>query len=106
MHDRLQLGPTFNTKPPHNHTTTTPITTTQSINQQTESTRFKFGYLTKQNAAWAALGVNVFGSKFSPADLVKEADELLVVAYPSFNPREELAATAALWRGAGEGKGR
>jgi hypothetical protein len=43
--------------------------------------------LTKQNAAWAALGVNIFGSKFSPADLVQDSDELFVVAYPSFNPR-------------------
>jgi hypothetical protein len=36
-----------------------------------DNTRFKFGYLTKQNAAWAALGINIFGSKFTPVDLVK-----------------------------------
>lgn len=50
-----------------------------------DNTKFQFGYLTKQNAAWAALGVNIFGSKFTPVDLVKDTDELFVVAYPSFN---------------------
>jgi hypothetical protein len=45
-----------------------------------DNTRFKFGVLTKQNAAWATLGVNIFGSKFSPADLVQDTDELFIVA--------------------------
>jgi len=47
---------------------------------------FRLGYLTKQSAAWAVLGVN-FGSKFQPSDLVKPSDKMFVVAYPSFNPR-------------------
>ena len=69
-----------------------------------DGTGFKFGYLTKQNALWSTLGVNGLfgGKKFSPAELVQDSDELLVVAYPSFNPREELSATATLWREAGE----
>ena len=71
-----------------------------------ESTKFRFGYLTKQNAAWAALGVNIFGSKFSPADLVKDDDEVFVVAYPSFNPREELSAAFQLYQGAALPTGR
>jgi hypothetical protein len=40
-----------------------------------EGTRFKFGYLTKQNAAWATLGVNIFGSRFSPVELCQDGDE-------------------------------
>ncbi|KIY93042.1 hypothetical protein MNEG_14921 [Monoraphidium neglectum] len=71
-----------------------------------DNTRFKFGYLTKQNAAWAALGINIFGSKFTPVDLVKDTDEMFVVAYPSFNPREELSATYQLYQGAAEPTGR
>lgn len=51
-----------------------------------DDTSFRWGYLTKQSAAWAVLGVN-FGSKFQPSDLVKESDKMFVVAYPSFNPR-------------------
>lgn len=54
-----------------------------------DDTSYKWGYLTKQSAAWAVLGVN-FGSKFQPSDLVKESDKMFVVAYPSFNPRGEL----------------
>ncbi|KAI8474885.1 MAG: hypothetical protein J3K34DRAFT_406110 [Monoraphidium minutum] len=71
-----------------------------------KGSKFKFGYLTKQNALWAAFGLNIFGEKFSPADLVKDSDELFVVAYPSFNPREELSATYQLWQGAAQPKGR
>ncbi|GBF90219.1 low PSII accumulation, chloroplastic [Raphidocelis subcapitata] len=70
-----------------------------------DSSRFKFGYLTKQNMIWSTLGVN-FGQKFSPADLVKDSDKLFVVAYPSFNPREELSATFDLWKREGAPKGR
>ena len=36
-------------------------------------------------------------NKFSPGDLVEDGEDLFVVAYPSFNPREELGATARLW---------
>lgn len=46
---------------------------------------FKYGYLCKQNALWAAIGFNV--DRFSPSVLVEEADEMFVVAYPSFNPK-------------------
>jgi len=56
---------------------------------------FRYGYLTKQNAAWAMLGVNI--QKWSPADLTKPDDTLYLVAYPSFNPREELAAVYELY---------
>ncbi len=34
-------------------------------------TDFKMGYLTKQNAVWAALGVNL-GKRFSPVDQVSK----------------------------------
>ena len=47
---------------------------------------YKLGYLTKQNAAWAMLGMNL-GQAFKPSQLVKEGDKMFVVAYPSFNPR-------------------
>ncbi|WIA14511.1 hypothetical protein OEZ85_003030 [Tetradesmus obliquus] len=57
---------------------------------------FRMGYLTKQSAAWAVLGMN-FGNTFQPSDLVKPDDAMFVVAYPSFNPREELSATRQLW---------
>lgn len=66
--------------------------------------RFALAYLTKQNAAWAMLGVNL--DKWSPAQLAKDTDEMFVVAYPSFNPREELAATEELYRGAAKAQGR
>ncbi|KAG2500362.1 hypothetical protein HYH03_001936 [Edaphochlamys debaryana] len=56
---------------------------------------FPMGYLTKQNAAWAVLGF--YKSSFSPSDLVKDTDDMLVVAYPSFNPREELSAVYELY---------
>ncbi len=49
---------------------------------------YRMGYLTKQSAAWAMLGVN-FGNKFKPSDLAKDGDKMFVVAYPSFNPRGE-----------------
>ncbi|KAG1676213.1 hypothetical protein FOA52_006430 [Chlamydomonas sp. UWO 241] len=60
------------------------------------NTKFKLGYLTKQNAAWALFGVNF--DKWSPVQLVKETDKLLFVAYPSFNPKEELGATLELYQ--------
>eukprot|EP00879_Flechtneria_rotunda_P006345 GHRR01006669.1.p1 GENE.GHRR01006669.1~~GHRR01006669.1.p1 ORF type:complete len:315 (+),score=91.74 GHRR01006669.1:319-1263(+) len=69
------------------------------------STKFRLGYLTKQSAAWAVLGMNL-GNKFRPSDLVKDADKMFVVAYPSFNPREELSATRQLYDAAAGPKGR
>jgi len=57
---------------------------------------FKLGYLTKQNAAWAMLGLNL-GQAFKPSQLVKEGDKMFVVAYPSFNPREEMSAVRQLY---------
>ena len=41
---------------------------------------FKYGYLTKQSAAWAVLGVN-FGNKFQPSSLTQDADSMFVVGY-------------------------
>jgi hypothetical protein len=72
-------------------------------NNKTENTKFKFGVLTKQNALWSTIGVNLFGAAFDPAAVVRPEDELLFVAYPSFNPREELSATAALYERVGGG---
>eukprot|EP00775_Hariotina_reticulata_P008988 gene8988-9161_t len=66
---------------------------------------FRLGYLTKQSAAWAVLGFN-FGSSFQPSDLVKPSDKMFVVAYPSFNPREELSATRQLYDAAAAPQGR
>jgi len=40
---------------------------------------FKYGYLTKQSAAWAVLGVN-FGNKFQPSSLTKDTDSMFVVS--------------------------
>ncbi|EFJ41431.1 hypothetical protein VOLCADRAFT_107711 [Volvox carteri f. nagariensis] len=49
---------------------------------------FQLGYLTQQNAAWAVFGF--YKSGFDPVKLVKDTDDMLVIAYPSFNPRGEL----------------
>eukprot|EP00878_Enallax_costatus_P018746 GHUV01019751.1.p1 GENE.GHUV01019751.1~~GHUV01019751.1.p1 ORF type:complete len:174 (+),score=40.97 GHUV01019751.1:1439-1960(+) len=70
-----------------------------------DDSSYRWGYLTKQSAAWAVLGVN-FGSKFQPSDLAKDGDKMFVVAYPSFNPREELSATRQLWDAAAKPKDR
>ena len=64
-------------------------------------TRYKMGYLTRQNAAFS-LTTALFGSelrldKWSPADLVQDTDKLIIIAYPSFNPKEELAATLEIY---------
>lgn len=40
---------------------------------------FKYGYLTKQSAAWAMLGVN-FGNKFQPSSLAQDTDSMYVVS--------------------------
>lgn len=48
---------------------------------------FRLGYLVKQNALWAAVGFNLNMERFSPSQLVKDTDQLLLVAYPSFNPK-------------------
>jgi hypothetical protein len=40
---------------------------------------FKYGYLTKQSAAWAMLGVN-FGNKFNPSSLAQDTDSMYVVS--------------------------
>lgn len=45
-------------------------------------TDFKYGYLTKQSAAWAVLGVN-FGNKFMPSSLAKDTDSMYVVSVSS-----------------------
>ncbi|KAJ9521690.1 hypothetical protein QJQ45_015380 [Haematococcus lacustris] len=60
-------------------------------------TAFKMGFLTKQNALWSAIGLNLgLGDKFSPVQQVSESDQVFVVAYPHFNPREEYGAVAEL----------
>lgn len=68
-----------------------------SMDPKFDSTAFQLGYLTQQSAAWAVLGVN-WGARFSPTQQIKESDKLLVAAYPSFNPREELSSVLQLWR--------
>ncbi len=84
----------------------TPVSPHSNPPQPPDNTRFKFGYLTKQNAIWSTLGLNLFGASFSPVDQVKDTDQLFVVGYPSFNPREELSATYQLWKEAAEPTGR
>mmetsp|Transcript_3177 Transcript_3177/g.5445 ORF Transcript_3177/g.5445 Transcript_3177/m.5445 type:complete len:319 (-) Transcript_3177:275-1231(-) len=61
-----------------------------------EGTPFKMGFLTKQNFIWALIGLNL-GQTFSPVQQVEETDRLFVVAYPSFNPREEMGAVHTLY---------
>eukprot|EP00955_Chlamydomonas_euryale_P108487 365854-Chlamydomonas_euryale.AAC.4 len=41
-------------------------------------------------------GVNL--DKWTPTSLIQESDRLLVVAYPTFNPKEELGATLDLYQ--------
>jgi len=68
--------------------------------------QFKMGYLTKQNALWSALGVNIgLGQKFSPVQQVKDTDELFVIAYPHFNPREEMGAVFELYQQVAQSRG-
>jgi hypothetical protein len=42
----------------------------------------------------------------TPPTTPSDTDEMFVVAYPSFNPREELSATYQLYQGAAEPTGR
>lgn len=44
-----------------------------------DSDAFAYGYLTKQSAAWAVLGVN-FGNRFQPSSLAKDTDSMYVVS--------------------------
>ncbi|GFR41574.1 hypothetical protein Agub_g2294, partial [Astrephomene gubernaculifera] len=67
----------------------------RSLEPQFGDTAFQLGYLTQQNAAWAVFGF--YRSAFDPVKLVKNTDDLLVIAYPSFNPREELSAVYELY---------
>ncbi|MEW5318355.1 MAG: hypothetical protein WDW38_009581 [Sanguina aurantia] len=55
---------------------------------------FKYGVLTQQSFLWALIGVDLTG--FSPVSQVEADDKLLVIAYPCYNPREELSAVARL----------
>ena len=50
-------------------------------------TRWKFGYLTKQSSLQiqGLIGINL--DQWSAAELVKDTDRLIVIAYPSFNPK-------------------
>ncbi|GAX83064.1 hypothetical protein CEUSTIGMA_g10490.t1 [Chlamydomonas eustigma] len=72
-----------------------PVAGRAALEPQFADSRFQLGYLTKQNAAWALFGVNF--DKWSPAELVKDTDTLIIVAYPWFNPKEELSATLDLY---------
>ncbi|KAF5827075.1 hypothetical protein DUNSADRAFT_1385 [Dunaliella salina] len=59
-----------------------------------------------QNALWSALGVNIgLGQKFSPVQQVKDSDELFVIAYPHFNPREEMGAVFELYQQVAQPRG-
>ncbi|KAG2426666.1 hypothetical protein HXX76_012977 [Chlamydomonas incerta] len=68
----------------------------KALDPQFDDATFQLGYLTQQNAAWAMFGF--YKSAFDPVKLVKDTDDLLVVAYPSFNPREELSAVYELYQ--------
>ncbi|KAG2451997.1 hypothetical protein HYH02_003039 [Chlamydomonas schloesseri] len=68
----------------------------KALDPKFEDETFQLGYLTQQNAAWAMFGF--YKSAFDPVKLVKDTDDLLVVAYPSFNPREELSAVYELYQ--------
>lgn len=69
-----------------------------------EGVKYGMGYLTKQNPVWAALGVNL--EQFTPSQLVKDSDEIFLVAYPHFNPREELSAVEKLYQESAREQGR
>lgn len=68
-----------------------------------DDSTFQLGYLTEQNAAWAVFGF--YKSAFDPIKMAKDTDELFVVAYPSFNPREELTAVYELHDKVAKAKG-
>jgi len=67
-----------------------------------DETKFKIDYLTQPSGL---LDIGIDLSRFNPADHTKDTDELFIVAYPHFDPRE-LIAVEKLWRGAGRDSGR
>eukprot|EP00198_Chlamydomonas_reinhardtii_P009381 XP_001698718.1 predicted protein [Chlamydomonas reinhardtii] len=75
----------------------------KALDPQFADVTFQLGYLTEQNAAWAMFGF--YKSAFDPVKLVKDTDDLLVVAYPSFNPREELSAVYELYQQKAKARG-
>jgi len=56
---------------------------------------FALGCLTRPNVLWSLTGVNFDG--WSAASQVESSDEVLVVAYPTFNAKEELKAAREVW---------
>lgn len=67
-----------------------------------EQTAFKLDYLTKPSGL-ADFGIDLSG--FNPANQVQDSDQLLVAAYPHFDPRE-MVAVEKLWQGAAKESGR
>jgi hypothetical protein len=56
---------------------------------------FQIGYLTRPNALWSLTGVNFDG--WSASAQVAPSDEVLVVAYPTFNAKEELGSAREVY---------
>jgi hypothetical protein len=68
-----------------------------------DTSTFQLAYLTKPNGFLDA-GLD-FLSRFDPASLTAPTDELYVMAYPHFDPRE-LLAIEGLWAGGARAAGR
>jgi hypothetical protein len=65
--------------------------------------RFQISYLTRPNALWSITGVNF--DKWSASGQVKSSDEVFVIAYPTFNAKEELKSARQVWDAECEGPG-
>ncbi|KAH7621997.1 hypothetical protein Ndes2526B_g02822 [Nannochloris sp. 'desiccata'] len=66
-----------------------------------DQTSFQLDYLTKPSGL---LDIGIDLSKNDPASRVKPTDELLIMAYPSFDPRE-MDAVGKVWNGAAKEQG-
>lgn len=66
-----------------------------------DQTSIQLDYLTKPSGL---LDIGIDLSKFDPAARVKSTDELLIMAYPSFDPRE-MEAVGKVWYGAAKDQG-
>ena len=66
-----------------------------------DQTSFQLDYLTKPSGL---LDIGIDLSNFNPAARVKSTDELLIMAYPSFDPRE-MDAVGKVWNGAAKEQG-
>jgi hypothetical protein len=73
-----------------------------STDPQFAQTRFQLDFLTRPNGL-LDIGINIGGS--NPSENVQDSDELFIMAYPSFDPREMMAVDR-LWRASAKDSGR